>query len=392
MSTVVGFARKHPTTVDSVFAALLFITLAASPGPRHEQVAVQVADQKSPLTIAMLLVVCAALAVRRKWPLWTLAITTIGSVPAVATGTKLEPFLPPLVIAAYTVSVLTDRWTTLTSAIPAALFLGLAVVVLAPTPGFTLEALGRFAWIGMAIAVGQAVRNRRANIAAVHERAVRAEQTREEEARRRVVEERLHIARELHDVVAHHIAVINVQAGVAEHLIDTKPDAAAEALRHVRRSSRAVLDELSGLLSVLRKPEDPNTPTEPAPGLAQLDGLIETFRASGLSLEWTVGGKPQELSATADLVAYRVLQEALTNAHRHGTDSASLSVLYSHHEVVLEVANEPGKQEHTGGSGLGLLGMRERASAVGGTMRAGIEADGRFRVHVALPLQVGENS
>jgi signal transduction histidine kinase len=242
----------------------------------------------------------------------------------------------------------------------------------------------------LAAAVGDAVRSRRANIAAIEERAVRAERTREEEARRRVAEERLHIARELHDVVAHHIAVINVQAGVASHLITAQPEAAAEALGHVRRSSRAVLDELSGLLGVLRRPEESDTPTEPAPGKAQLDQLVGAFRASGLDLKSTLTGEVQELPATVDLVAYRVVQEALTNAHRHGTDTARLSVVYTPSEIILEITNALGSQPHTGGSGLGLVGMRERAGAVGGAIQAGVGSDERFRVLVTLPLQIGK--
>jgi len=242
----------------------------------------------------------------------------------------------------------------------------------------------------MAAAVGEAVRGRRAALAAVEERAVRAERTREEEARRRVAEERLHIARELHDVVAHHIAVINVQAGVAGHLITSQPEAAAEALGHVRRSSRAVLDELSGLLGVLRRPEESDTPTEPAPGMAQLDDLVESFRASGLDLRSTLTGEVHDLPATVDLVAYRVVQEALTNAHRHGTSTARLSVAYTPSEIILEVTNAVAAQPHAGGSGLGLVGMRERAGAVGGTIKAGIEADERFHVRATLPLQLGK--
>jgi len=376
-----SFTRRHPIAVDTLFAVVLYLPSAASHGPPW-----QPANVKSPASLVLLGLVFAVLAVRRKCPLLTLAVAALGVVPAVVFGFDFEPFLVPVVVATYTVAVRTDRWTALRSAVPTALFLVLVVLLLTPTPGFTRETLGQFAWIGMAAAVGDAIRSRRANIAAIEERAVRAEQTREEEARRRVAEERLHIARELHDVVAHHIAVINVQAGVAGHLITSQPEAAAEALGHVRRSSRAVLDELSGLLGVLRRPEESNTPTEPTPGMAQLDQLVESFRASGLDLRSTLTGEVHELPATVDLVAYRVVQEALTNAHRYGTDTARLSVAYTPSEIILEITNALGSKPSTGGSGLGLVGMRERAGAVGGTIQAGIGSDDRFRVVATLPL------
>jgi signal transduction histidine kinase len=380
-----AFTRRHPTVVDTLFAAVLYLPSASSHGPPWAQ-----QTTRSPAALLLLALVFAVLAVRRRWPLGTLAVTTLGVVPAVVFGFDIEPFLVPVVIATYTVAVRTDRWTALRSAVPTALFVIIVVVLLTPAPGFTWEGFGRFAWIGMAAAIGDAVRSRRANIAAIEERAVRAEQTREEEARRRVAEERLHIARELHDVVAHHIAVINVQAGVAGHLITSQPEAAAEALGHVRRSSRAVLDELSGLLGVLRRPEESDTPTEPTPGMAQLDQLVESFRASGLNLRSTLTGEVHELPATVDLVAYRVVQEALTNAHRYGTDTARLSVVYTPSEIILEITNAVGAKPAAVGSGLGLVGMRERAGAVGGTIQAGIGSDDRFRVLATLPLKFGK--
>ncbi|WNV91957.1 histidine kinase [Umezawaea sp. Da 62-37] len=380
-----ALARRHPVVVDALFAVVLYLPSASSHGPPW-----MVAQPKPPMSLVLLALVFAVLAVRRRWPLGTLVVTAVGVVPAVVFGFELEPFLLPVVIATYTLAVRTDRWTALSSAVPMVVFLVLVVLLLTPAPGFTKESFARFAWIGMAAAIGDAVRSRRAFIAAIEERAVRAERTREEEARRRVAEERLHIARELHDVVAHHIAVINVQAGVAGHLITSQPEAAAEALGHVRRSSRAVLDELGGLLGVLRRPEESNTPTEPAPGMAQLDSLVDAFRASGLDLRSTLTGEVRDLPATVDLVAYRVVQEALTNAHRYGTGTARLSVVYTASEIILEITNALGGQPRDGGTGLGLVGMRERAGAVGGTIRTGIDGDDRFRVLATLPLQLGK--
>ncbi|MDQ7807584.1 histidine kinase [Amycolatopsis sp. A133] len=351
------------------------------------------AELQTPAVFVLLTVVTAVLAVRRKWPLWTLVVTGAGLLPAVKSGADLEPFLVPVMVATYTVAARTDRWTTLRSAVPVVLLLVVGIVlVLPPTSDATQEGVAKFALVGMAGAVGEAVRSRRAYIKAVEDRAIRAERTREEEARRRVAEERLHIARELHDIVAHHIAVITVQAAAAEQLVGDRPEAARAALTHVRRSGRAVLDELRGLLGVLRRPDDPVSPTEPAPGVAQFSSLVELFRASGLDLKWTSAGESRPLPETVDLVAYRVVQEALTNAHRHGTGTAHLSVTYTTSALVLEVVNAVRTGGRVPGTGLGLVGMSERTGAVGGTVRAGAGGGGLFRVHVSLPYHEGDEA
>jgi signal transduction histidine kinase len=252
------------------------------------------------------------------------------------------------------------------------------------------------AWAGVATAVGDAVRSRRAyrtamreRAAAMEERAERAEQALEEEARRQVVEERLRIARELHDVVAHHIAVINVQAGVASHLVRDDPAGAEAALAHVRRGAGSVLDEMSGILSVLRRPDDPTTPsTDPLPTLDQLEQLIANFTGVGLDVEWRTSGARRDVAPAVALAAYRIIQESLTNAHRHGrTPRAGLRVDYRPDALVVEVVNDARADlPATGRRGHGIIGMRERVAAAGGTIDVGPTGDGRFRVHATLPL------
>ena len=225
---------------------------------------------------------------------------------------------------------------------------------------------------------------------AIEERARRAEYTREEEAQRRVIEERLRIARELHDVVAHHIAVIHVQAGVVGHLMTEQPEAAQQALGHVRHASRTVLDDLGGLLDVLRQPDDPVTPTDPTPGLDRLGSLVDSFAASGLQVDWQLTGTPQALPSAVDLVAYRLVQEGLTNAHKHGTGSATLGVCFEPDNVAINIVNpsaaEPAPEGERPGTGHGLVGMRERARAVGGSVRAVAHSDGTWRVTALLPV------
>ncbi|MBO0518169.1 histidine kinase dimerization/phosphoacceptor domain-containing protein, partial [Streptomyces beijiangensis] len=168
-----------------------------------------------------------------------------------------------------------------------------SAVLFGPGPWYAQENLGILAWTGLAAAAGEAVRSRRAFIDAMRERAERAERTREEEARRRVAGERMRIARALHDVVAHHIALVNVQAGVASRVMDQRPDQAKQALAHVREASRHALDELQTTVGLLRQSGESTAPTEPAPGLEVLDELVEGFVRAGLTVD--VEGEPREV-------------------------------------------------------------------------------------------------
>jgi len=244
----------------------------------------------------------------------------------------------------------------------------------------------------MAAAAGDAVRSRRAFVHAIRERAQRAERTREEEARRRVAEERLRIARDLHDVVAHHIALVNVQAGGAAHVMDKRPDQAKEALAHVREASRSALNELRATVGLLRQSGDPEAPTEPAPGLARLDDLVDTFRNAGLPVEIARTDHDTTLPAAVDLAAYRVIQEALTNVQKHaGAEAkAEVSVVRVGPNVEVTVLdNGPGQDQgpDDDGGGHGLLGMRERVTAIGGSCTAAPRYGGGFRVHAILPVK-----
>jgi signal transduction histidine kinase len=242
------------------------------------------------------------------------------------------------------------------------------------------------AWSVMAVAIGDAVRSRRAYLAAVEERARRAEKSREEEARRRVVEERLRIARELHDLVAHRMAVINVQAGVASHLLRSRPEEAEQALLIARESASEVLDELGEMLSVLRNVDDPEAPVEPAPTLRDLGTLVESFASAGLEVSWESSGTLEGVPDSVQLALFRLAQEGLTNAQRYGDGRASLRVERTPSAVDVTIANRiAGDAGPAAGSGYGLLGMRERVAAVGGTVEIGPTEDGWFRVAAHIP-------
>jgi signal transduction histidine kinase len=209
-----------------------------------------------------------------------------------------------------------------------------------------------------------------------------------EQARRAVDAERLRIARELHDVVAHTMATINVQAGVAAHVIDRQPEQAAQALEAIKQASKEGLRELRGILNVLRQADEPDL-RSPAPRLAQLDALVENATRAGLPTSVDVHGRERALAPTVDLTAYRIVQESLTNALRYaGPTSARVTLSYTDEDVEVEILDR-GRGHVDGtpqGAGLGIAGMRERAEAVGGSLIAGPVPDGGFRVHARLPL------
>lgn len=252
--------------------------------------------------------------------------------------------------------------------------------------------------LGLAIAVGIAVRNRRDALESLRERAVRAEASRDEEARRRVAEDRLRIARELHDVIAHHMAVVSVQTSVAQHHLRTDPDEAENALAHVRRSSGLVLEELGEVLAVLRSADAPLSPaparTATLPGLPD---LLDGFASSGTPIRSRLPVDAFRAAAPAEQAVYRLIQESLTNAHRHAP-GAPVDVEVQHVGTVFTVTVRNGPSSRRGapsrvGSGVGLAGLRERVTGLGGTFAAGPDPAGGFEVSARIPAEpVGPSS
>lgn len=387
--------RAHPLAPDATLAAavltaMLIASFAHPTGGRGFGAPIEV-QPPGALGIALMAGGAAALVLRRRGPVAVLLFTCALTAAELVTGDPRAPVAFSAVIALYTVAAHTDRPTTWRVSLTTMAVLTAVAMAFGPGPWYAQDKLAIFAWTGMAGAAGDALRSRRAFIDAMRERAERAERTREEEARRRVAEERLRIARDLHDVVAHHIALVNVQAGVAAHVMDKRPDQAKEALAHVREASRSAIDELRATVGLLRQSGDPEAPTEPAPGLALLDGLVASFRAAGLPVVCAVDEQGAGLPAAVDLAAYRVVQEALTNVHKHAGAGARAEVAIVRAGRSLEVAvvddgtgtGEPAQ----GGGGHGLLGMRERVAALGGTLEAGPRPDGGFGVRAILPVK-----
>nr|WP_241265815.1 histidine kinase [Streptomyces boncukensis] len=318
-------------------------------------------------------------ALRRAAPLPALAVACAGGVLTTVLAVS-EPGLIALGLTGYLAGAVSERNAAVVTGVAAGVALAAGVQIGEAALG-TDTAMGPVALIGMtatALAVGNAVRSRRELDLALRER-----------ERRRAVEQRMHIARELHDAVGHHIAVINVQSGVAAMHLRSRPEAAEEALAHVGDAARTVLDELAAVLRVLREPADEEAPTRPAPDLSDVEHLVSSVTAAGTRVAWTVRGQPQQLAPAVDLSAYRLIQESLTNASRHGHGVVRLDLAYSPGELCIEVRNAMAQTSGTGpagaASGYGLIGMSERVAAVGGEFSAGPQRGREFVVVARLP-------
>jgi len=332
----------------------------------------------------------AVLLMRRSRPI--LCLVGCGLAAAVAAGV-----VPPglfsqqtgvtLILAAYAVGSWSDRRVA-SVAVPlvamGALMLGArddgSELLDAITIGLAAVALP---WMA-----GRAARTRRRYVEEVERRLVAAETERDEQARRAVLDERTHIARELHDVVAHHVSLIGVQAGAARTALDGSPEATRSALLAIEASSRTAVGEMRALLGTLRADEE-GVALAPQPGLADVGSLAAGFQASGLDVRMTVAGTGPPLSPALQLTCYRIVEEALTNVVRHsGARVATVSVERGADEVRIRVT-DPGPATTTPGqsAGRGLLGLAERAALFGGEHRAGPSADGGFDVFVTLPSE-----
>jgi signal transduction histidine kinase len=289
-----------------------------------------------------------------------------------------------LLVGVYTVAVYSERWKRAVGL--GAIALGLTILGIAGTKALDGPSLVlNFALYTVAFMFGSVVRNRRLYTEQLEQRADVLERERDEEARRAVAEERLRIAQELHDVVAHSMGVIAVQAGVGAHVIDTDPAEAKKSLEAISRTSRSSLAEIRRMLGVLR--EDEGAQYTPAPGLADLDRLAQEVRGAGVDVEVDWEGTRNELPPGVDFTAYRIVQESLTNVLKHaGKAKVQVTICYEPDALQIEVVDDGrGVNGRATGGGHGLIGMRERAGVYGGSFAAGPRTGGGFRVAVRLP-------
>jgi signal transduction histidine kinase len=388
-------ARSRSAMVDLIVAiALCTATLLAGlTGPHQRGGAVS-----GPAVVAAVIAYGALLG-RRRWPVAALMVTVVAAaVHMVLTGTHGWVVAAPLLALYHLADITGDRRRLLVVG-------GFAVLVLVALPTLFVEKswlsaenLAVTAVCGLALAAGDAARSRRAYIGGIEERARRAEYSREQDARRRVVEERLRIARDLHDSMGHHIALISAQAALAGYVFDRQPATAKQALGHIHQASRAALDDLRDTIGLLRQAGDLAAPTEPTGGVADLYELVASFRRSGMRIEQLMTGAVRPLPPAADLTVFRVVQESLTNVRKHAGDATARVQLSFRPEAVCVTVDDEGngrvrtaaEQQELAcgrdGSGHGLMGMRERVAAVGGSLTAGPRQGGGFRVSADLPL------
>jgi len=368
-----------------------------------------------PLWAAVAIVAVAVIpaAFRRCWPRTVLALVVMAG--AVATAISSSP-VPPLA-AAFVMYVIPLRFarrdalwllagTLLVTAAGLAAFAFIPHGVYGPETGGIAKAAGLLLEGGLLITVawlvGYSVRQQRGQAAGRREQAERRAREQLADTRRARSEERLQISRELHDVVAHTLSVIAVQAGVAGYVIGERPEEAARALSSIEQTSRSALDEIRALLGVLRDGETGarngagrgarDAALEPAPGLADLASLVERTGEAGVLVELRVRGERPLLPAGLDLAAYRVIQEAVTNVIKHAaTDSCQVTIAYQQDALTLEVTDNGSGSAASGGelpvAGNGIIGMRERAAMYGGKVRAGPLPGRGFLITARFPLE-----
>ena len=343
----------------------------------------------------------AALLPRRRWPEGAVAATLGAAAAYAASGYPRGPAgLPAFTFAVVSAIMLGRRsfaWGALAVAFPAFIWLPLLVPDEVERARSLANAAANLAWLPLLAAASEIARSR------LERRGERA-RTAREEARRRASEERLRIARELHDVLAHNISLINVQSGVALHLLDQRPEQARPALEAINQASDAALGELASVLDVLSRgaggdggpdPTGSWAPSPPAAGLGELDSLLRRTRAAGLEVELAVEGERRPVPAGVDLAAFRIVQEALTNVVRHagGDARAAVRLTYAPAELVVlvdddgagPVAGGP-QRASPAGAGRGIAGMLERVEALGGTFSAAPRPGRGFRVRASFPV------
>ncbi len=386
-STAVGRLGRRPIPgwLGHVAATVVVQLAGTLPNHPHQQPA------WSAEVVVFNLLVSALLLARRRIPFVVLPSVLVLLLASLPLGLFNAGTAVAAAIATYALALRGlphPRGIVITSAV-AAIVLAAALLADAPAPQNALVIL-------FGAALGDAIHAQREHVSAITERAERAERTREAVARQRVAEDRLAIARDLHDVVAHQIAVISLHAGVAGSALRTRPDDAEASLAIVRDSSRTVLNEIGDLMATLRDPD--NVDAGP-PGLSQLDDIVRDVAAHGLDVALRTEGEPYELPAAIDVTALRVVQEALTNAHKHGSGHRAQVLLeYRPRALHITVANPVSSGSHASsrthrlGTGNGLTGMRERVESVRGTLTYGREPEGAWLLVADLPtsLRSGE--
>jgi signal transduction histidine kinase len=394
MQRVAGRFRLPVLAQDVLLA--LFVTGMQIQGVQaaaeNSEVAARPLTDLGHLAYALLIVSGVVLVARRRWPVAVFVTTALASLVYFSLDFSDGPAWIALFVSLYTLTAYGDGRRSLVIA-------GVGISILATVwlvAAADIEPRAAIGWVFfrigasvMSAALGESARSRRVIAAEAEERAEWAERTREDEARSRVDAERLRIAREVHDTVAHAIAIINVQAGVTAHVLDKRPEGAREALLAIEQTSSQALREMRAILGVLR---DSNDGRVPHPGLGQIDELTAKARDAGLDIELEATSPAAPLPSAVGSAVYRILQESITNVIRHvGPTRVTVALDYGIDVLEVSVIDEGrrGAGNGTGGTaepGRGILGMRERCQLLGGDLAAGSRPGGGFEVKARLPL------
>jgi signal transduction histidine kinase len=386
-----GWLRLHPVLVDSLLAlAVASFGLGAPGDPRIARGTVA----------AFIVTMCAPVALRRRYPVGAFAAAVIvGGAEALTLSRPIASDLAVIVLL-YTLAAYRPRRVSLPGL--AICLAGSAVAIGRWAPEHSIHSLFTLGEVAATFAapallawlLGDSMQWRRGFYRSLEERAARLERERDAQAQIAVAGERARIARELHDVVAHNVSVMVVQADGAGYALDSSPDQVRQALEAISRTGRQALAEMRSLLGVLRAADDDPAELAPQPGVEQLAGLLEQARAAGLPVSFAVEGVPRPLLPGAALTAYRIVQESLTNARKHGGArvTAAVTLRFCEDRLVIKVTNDGHGADAAGeadGLGHGLIGMRERVEAYGGTVTAGPRPGGGWRVTAMLPMAAG---
>lgn len=364
------------------------VAVAASSLADGERLTLSDLADLGPGSFALLAIASVALVRRRDSPtpvaVATMAVTMLWAIVGYGDGHDAAT-----VVASYSVGRYVEDSRQSVSVVAGITVVSLLATLIDATQRVDIAPAILLAWVPWY--VGQRLRNRGDYLALLQDRAERLETDRHEQAQRAVADERARIARELHDVVAHQVSMMTVQAGAAKTIARDDLDAAVEAMGDVERAGRNTLDELRHLLSVLRPGGETGEEMGPQPGLADVPAIVDELALTGARVASQQFDRPGHLSAAVELAAYRIVQESLTNVIKHAgpEPTVEISVAAGDRELVIEVANSTSSLPPVlPPSGYGIVGMRERATLLGGDLTAGPEPPGRFRVRARIPIGI----
>ncbi|MFH8884871.1 sensor histidine kinase [Streptomyces californicus] len=397
MQRLYDFIRRHPTGVDVFWAVFLLglsgmASISGMYGSTRERI----------IAIPVALALSTVVALRRRAPERMLLLAILVGLVQLVAGVRPGIGNFAMLVITYTVATIGERWASRLALVCSLSAAALSQLRWEAEPGGSW-AQTVFVTIIMTVpfvlawVLGDSLRTRRAYFDQLEERAARLEREREAQSKVAVAAERARIARELHDVVAHNVSVMVVQADGAAYVMDAAPDQAKQALETISSTGRQALAEMRRLLGVLRTGDAPESGEYvPQPDVEQIEDLVEQVRQTGLEVDFKVEGTPRPLPSGVELTAYRVVQEALTNTRKHGGPDAGASVRLVYFDdglgLLIEddgrgAAHELYEDGGADGAGHGMIGMRERIGMVGGTLDAGPRPGGGFRISALLPLR-----